>query len=313
MDIGKKFGEKKKKALIKIRHEVLRGARCWFNDHDYIEVHGPTLIPALGDWPNYFEVKYFKKKAYLSQGLQPYANAFLEDYERIYTVAPTFRAEKSKTKRHLTEFWRIEVAQRCDLETIMEVQENLLTHICHHLTQKAEEQLNTIGRPIQDLAKVKTPFHKLTYDAAIDLLNEKGADISWGQQLRQKLEKELSHRFDQPFFVKEFPVSIQTLFLEKHHEREEIALSADLFAPEGYGEIGSGGQITVDKKILFKKLSEEEIETKAQSWYAQLLANSLTPHSGFMIGIERLIQWICKLADIRDASLFPRSVDKIYP
>src|SRR3990170_4545545 len=153
---ARNFRSEKNTAVMKIRAQVLSAAREWFDQHGYIEVQGPTIIPAVGDWPGSFEVKYFDKKAYLTQGLQPYANAFVASLGKIYTIAPTFRAEKLRTRRHLTEYWRIEVAQQCDLDTIIGIQEELVTHICHSLSKEAVEELKCLNRHVKDIIKVQT-------------------------------------------------------------------------------------------------------------------------------------------------------------
>lgn len=309
---GRNLSEKNR-AILKIRAKVLDAARHWLNQHDYIEVHGPTIIPAVGDWPGSFEVKYFDKKAYLTQGLQPYANAFVASLGKIYTIAPAFRAEKLRTRRHLTEYWRIEVAQQCDLETIIGVQEELVAHICQSLSKEAREELKCLRCRVEDVAKVQTPFPRLTYDEAIDMLQRDGFDISWGQQLDWEVENHLSHRFNRPFFITEFPISIQTFLYKSHPKKSELTLSVDLLAPEGYGEISSGGQMIDEKEVLLKKMAEEKIEPSDQQWYMNFMQYGSVPHSGFVIGVERLIQWICKLVHIREASAFPRLFDSIYP
>ena len=310
---GSYFRSGKNKAIMKIRAKLLDAARCWLNQHDYVEVHGPTLIPAVGDWPGSFEVKYFDKKAYLTQGLQPYANAFVAILGKIYTIAPTFRAEKLRTNRHLTEYWRIEVAQKCNLKTIIEVQEELVTHICHSLSKEATGELKRLKRGVDELVKVQTPFPVLTYDKTVEILQEDGFDTQWGQQIDWELESHLSHKYNQPFFITEFPMGIQTFFYKSHPKKTELTLSVDLLAPEGYGEIGGGGQMIDEKKVLFKKMKEEKMEPGDQQWYMHLMQCSSTPHSGFVMGLERLIQWICKLENIGEASAFPRLVDNIYP
>jgi asparaginyl-tRNA synthetase len=310
---GSNFHNEKTKAIMKIRGKLLDAARCWLNQRGYIEVHGPTIIPAVGDWPGYFEVKYFDKKAYLTQGLQPYANAFVASLGKIYTIAPTFRAEKLRTRRHLTEYWRIEVAQQCDLDTIIGVQEQLVAHICRSLSKEAMEELKCLSRRVKDVVKVQTPFPRLTYDEVIDMLQRNGFNISWGQNVDGELENHLSLRFNRPFFITEFPVGIQTFLYKSHPKKSELTLSVDLLAPEGYGEIGGGGQMIDEKEVLLKKMAEEKIEPSDQQWYMNLVQYGSVPHSGFVIGLERLIQWICKLEHIKEASAFPRLSDSIYP
>ena len=310
---SRNFQSEKIRAVLKIRAQVLSEARKWFDQHGYIEVQGPTIIPAVGDWPGSFEVKYFDKKAYLTQGLQPYANAFVANLGKIYTIAPTFRAEKLRTKRHLTEYWRIEVAQQCDLDTMIGIQEELVAHICHSLSKEAIEELKYLRRRVKDVVKVQTPFPRLTYDEVIDMLQRDGFNISWGQGIDWELENHLSLRFNRPFFIAEFPTDAQTFFYKSHPKRPELTLSVDLLAPEGYGEIGGGGQIIDEKEVLLKKMAEENIDPSDQQWYMNLMQYGAVPHSGFVIGLERLIQWICKLEHIKEATAFPRLYDSIYP
>jgi len=311
---GRNLRSEKSRAVMKIRAKLLDAARWWFNRHDYIEVHGPTIIPAAGDWPNSFEVKYFDKKAYLTQGLQPYTAAFMASLGKIYTIAPAFRAEKLRTRRHLTEYWRIEAeAPLCDLDGIIRIQEELVTHICHSLSKEAIEELKCLQRHTKNVMRVQTPFPRLTYDEVVEMLQRDGYNIQWGEELNWELENNLSFRFNQPFFITEFPIGIQTFFYRPHPQRPELTLSADLLAPEGYGEIASGGQMIEEKEVLLKKMAEEKIEPEGQRWYMDLRRYGSVPHSGFVMGLERLIQWICKLKHIRDASAFPRLFDSIYP
>ena len=313
MNSGKSFLNEKTVATIKIRAKVLQAARCWLDQNGYVEVQGPTLIPAVGDWPGYFEVKFFDTKAYLTQGLQPYANVFVASLGKVYTVAPTFRAEKLTSKRHLAEYWRIEVAQKGELDSTIEVQEKLVSHICHIIAKEASQELECCKRSAEDLAKVQAPFPKITYDEAIEVLQEDGFDVCWGQKLDWELEKYLSLKFVQPFFITKFPLSIETFFHESDPEKLELTLSADLLAPEGYGEIAGGGQMIDDKKVLLKKMIEENIEAEGQEWYMHFVKHDLVPRSGFVIGLERLIQYTCKLSNIRNTSKFPRLINSIYP
>lgn len=311
---GHNLRSEKSRAVLKVRAKLLDAARGWFNRHDYTEVHGPTIIPAAGDWPGFFEVKYFDKKAYLTQGLQPYADVFMASLGKIYTIAPAFRAEKLRTRRHLTEYWRIEAAvPRCDLDGIIGIQEELVTHICHSLSKEAIAELKCLRRDVKDIVKVHTPFLRLTYDEVIEMLQRDGFNISWGEELSWELENHISLRFNQPFFITEFPIGIERFFYKPHPKRPELTLSVDLLAPEGYGEIASGGQMIDDKEVLLKKMAEEKIESGDQRWYMDLRQYGSVPHSGFVMGLERLIQWFCKLEHIREASAFPRLFDSIYP
>lgn len=305
--------DEKKQAIMKVRAKVLDATRIWFNQQGYTEVHGPTIIPAVGEWFSYFEVKYFDKKAYLTQGLQPYADAFVASLGKVYTIAPAFRAEKLRTRRHLTEYWRIEAAAKCDFKGIMRVQEELVAHLCQSLSKEAKEELKLLRRNVNAMEKVKAPFPRLTYDEAIEMLQEDGINIFWGEKLTWELGKKISLRFDQPFFITNFPVSIQTFFYKSNPQKPELTLSVDLLAPGGYGEIAGGGQMIDEKEVLLKKMADEKIEPEDQQWYLDLRQYGPVPQAGFAIGLERLIQWICKLKHIREASAFPRLSDSIYP
>lgn len=304
----------KKRAVLTVRAKVLNSARHWFNNQGFTEVQGPTIIPATGEWAGHFEVKYFDKKAYLTQGLQPYTDAFVASLGKVYTIAPAFRAEKLSTSRHLTEFWRIEAAvPECDLDGIIRVQEELVTHICHSLSIEAREELMFLRGNVKDMAKMKTPFPKITYEEAIEMLQKDGVRIFWGEELAWDIERKLSLQFDKPFFIKEFPTSFQTFFYKSSVQRQELTLSADLIAPEGYGEISGGGQMINEKKVLLKKMNEDEINPADQRWYIDLRMFDSVSQSGFIMGLERMIQWICKLKNIDETSAFPRSLDKFYP
>jgi asparaginyl-tRNA synthetase len=304
---------KRKQAIMKVRAKVLKATRTWFDQQDYTEVQGPTIIPAVGEWLSYFKVKYFDKKAYLTQGLHPYADAFVASLEKVYTIAPAFRAEKIRTQRHLAEYWRIEAAAKCNFNDIIRVQEELVSHICQSLIEEAREELRSLHRNPKDIVKVKTPFPRLTYDDAIEMLQADGINIFWGEELSWELEKKISLRFDQPFFIMDFPVSNQTFFYKSNPQLPELTLSVDLLAPGGYGEISGGGQMIDEKEVLLKRMAEEKIESEDQQWFMDLRRYGSTPHAGFILGLERLIQWICHLEHISEAIVFPRLFDNMYP
>lgn len=299
--------------ILKIRAKILDAARSWFKQNNYIEVNGPTMIPAVGNWPSSFEVKYFDKKGYLAQGLQPYANAFVANLGKVYTIAPTFRAEKMRTRRHLAEYWRIEVAQQCELNAIIKIQEELVEHICHSFLKEDTKELKCFNRFVEDLAGVQTPFPRVTYDEAIDVLQKDGLNISWGQKIDWEMENHLSRKFSHPFFVTEFPIGTETFFLKSDPEKPELTLSSDMLAPEGYGEICGGGQMIDEKRVLLQKMAEEKIEQGIKDWYLDLVQIDSVPRSGFVLGLERTIMWICKLENIKSAAAFPRTFNSIYP
>ena len=233
---------------------------------------------------------------------------------RIYTIAPVFRAEKVRTDRHLTEYWCIEAEiPHCNLDDLIRIQEQLMSYICQRLSEEAKEELDTVQRDAKELKKIQAPFPRLTYDEAIGTLQKDGFDIQWGSILDWEYEKHLSLRFGQPFFILEFPVGIETFFVQFDPEKPGLTMSVDLFAPEGYGEISTGGQPTIEKVELLRKMKEEKIEPAQQKWYMDLKEIGSVPYSGFAIGVERLTQWICKLEQIKEAAAFPRFIDSIYP
>jgi len=304
----------RKRAAIKIRGKILDAARSWFKRHNYTEVQGPVLIPAIGDWPNYFEVEYFDRKAYLAQGLQAYAEVLMANLGRIYTIAPVFRAENVKTQRHLTEYWCIEAEiPQCDLNDLKSIQEQLICYVLRRVAKEAKEEFESVQRNTKELENTQDPFPHLTYDHAIEMLQKDGFDVQWGAVLDWEQEEHISHRFSQPFFISEFPIGIETFFYQSHPQKPELSLSVDLFAPEGYGEISTGGQPTVEKEELLRKMKEEKIKHNEQEWYMSLKAMGSVSYSGFAIGVERLTQWICKLGHIKEASAFPRLTSNIFP
>ncbi len=299
-------------AILKIRAAALASCRSWLDSQGYTEVQGPIIIPDVGERPRSFEVNYFSKKAYLSQGLQPYSDSLLEMFGRVYTVAPTFRAEPLKDNRHLAEFWRIEVgASNLDINGLILVLEDMISNCCAVLVRDKAEELRQLSR-IDDLLLVHSPFLKLSYDKAIELLQQSGSRVNWGAPLSRENERRLSLMFDNPFFVRDFPVSGENFLYKFCPDRPELSLCADLLAPRGYGEIAGGGEATVKKSDLLKKLNEMQIESADRRWFLGLRRFGDCPQSGFAVGVERLVQWICGLPDVKDAVAFPRAYGRSY-
>jgi asparaginyl-tRNA synthetase len=298
--------------ILKIKAQTIQTTREWFKANDYIEVQGPIIIPANKEWPGYLSTKIFKKKAHLAQGLPPYDQAIVEKLEKIYSFQPTFRAEKNQSKNHLIEYWRIEVSQKTNLEEIIEVQENLIEYICQTLS-KTQNISSTLKKNLKKLEKVKAPFQKITYEKAIQILQKQDTKIVWGQTIDRKSEKKLSQIFDQPFFITELPLNSQTYFYKTLTEKPLQTKSADLIAPQGYTELSSCAQRIANKKELAKKMREIQTSPKDQQWYLSLIKNSKAPQSGFAMGFERLIQWICNIKDIKQTTPYPRTNESIYP
>ena len=305
----------KMQTILRIRAKFLEAAREWFNTNGFTEFHSPTLITAACEGgATLFPVKYFDQEAYLTQSWQLYAEAAIASLGKIYTVAPSFRAEKSRTRRHLTEYWHLEAeAPWCDLNCIMRVQEDLLAHILDVLCNEMRSELEFLGRPPEELRNMKPPFERITYDKAVEILNEEGISFEWGDDLTWTHEKILTQRFNKPFFVTHFPKGVKAFYHKPDPERPEVTLSADLLAPEGYGEITGGGQRIDDLNELLRRMKEENLNPEDYKWYIDLRRYGSVPHSGFGLGVERAVAWICKLEHIRDAVAFPRLINRVYP
>nr|NIM46300.1 asparagine--tRNA ligase [Nitrososphaeria archaeon] len=249
-----------------------------------------------------------------SQSWQLYAEAAIASLGKIYTIAPSFRAEKSRTRRHLTEYWHLEAeAPWCDLDCIMKAQEELLAHVFSTLREEAAKELEALGRSPEELTGMEPPFQKVPYDEVVDILNKKGSQFRWGDDLGWMEEKQLTEEFDKPFFVTHFPAGVKAFYHKPDPKRSEVTLSADLLAPEGYGEITGGGQRIDDLDELLRRIREENLNPKDYEWYIDLRRYGSVPHSGFGLGVERTVAWICKLEHIRDAIAFPRLINRVYP
>ena len=306
---------KKMQAMLKIRSKTLEAAREWFLKHGYIEFQSPIMITAACEGGStLFELKYFDRKAYLTQSWQLYAEAAIYSVGKIFTIAPSFRAEKSRTRRHLTEYWHIETEEPwCDLKCLTKVMEDLVTHILHKLAKEMPEELKIYGRDPKELLKIKPPFKRLTYDEAVEMLQKEGVKVKGGEDLTWQQQKVLSLRFKTPFFITHFPKTAKAFYHKPDPKRPEVTLSADLQAPEGHGELIGGGQRTHDLDVLLKRIKEDGLKEKDYQFYVDLRKYGSVPHAGFGLGLERLIMWICKLDHIRDAIPFPRTLTRIYP
>ena len=305
----------KMRAVLKVRAVILSAAHSWLDSHDYMEVQVPTLTSAAVEGGStLFEVKYFDEKAYLTQSWQLYAEALIPAVGKIYTIAPSFRAEKSRTRRHLTEYWHLEAeAPYVDLDGMMEVEEQMLSHVVGQLLEQTSAQLALFERKREDLEKVKPPFPRITYDAAYKMIGEERSGIKWGDDLGYEQEKILTTHFDRPFFVTRYPKKSKAFYHKPDPSNPEVTLSVDLLAPEGYGEITGGGQRIEDYAALITRIKEEGLDPKSYEWYLDLRKFGSVPHSGFGMGLERVVSWVCKLEHIRDAIAFPRLINRVYP
>jgi asparaginyl-tRNA synthetase len=297
--------------LLRIRAFLLKKARSWFDNNGYIEAQGPILVPPHAKSSTSFSVNYYDKNSYLSQGFLPYGRSFADKLGKVYSVTPGFRQEQP-TKRHLSEYWRMEAVQEGGLDEILDAQEELISFICSSL-KELHEILSYFSRSLQDLEKVQRPFSRVTYDEAIEILQKDGLEIYWGQKIAHDLEHHLSLNFEKPFFIVNYPYNNETLLSKTDPKNPELSLSADLLAPEGYGEIGSSVQMLTEREAVLKLLKDANINLRNRVWFTSFMQPCSGCYSAFAIGIERLTQWICKISNIKEATAFPRTKDSFYP
>ncbi len=308
--------EPKMQAILRLRAKMMEAARSWLVEKGYTEAHSPIFTAAACEGGStLFEVEYFDEEGvYLAQSWQLYAEAMISSLGKIYTIAPSFRAEKSRTRRHLAEYWHLEVEEPfTDLYGIMKVGDELVTHICHTLAQERPRELRRLGRRPEELLGLEPPYPRITYDEALELLKEDGIELLWGEDMGWQQEEPLTKHFDTPFWVTHFPKGVKAFYHKPDPKRREVTLSADLLAPEGYGEIIGGGQRIDDYEELLQRVREEGLDPEDYKWYLDLRRWGSVPHSGFGLGIERLLMWIAKLEHIRDAIPFPRDMRRVYP
>ncbi len=306
---------KKMQNILRVKSSVLKLAREWFEKNGFTEFHSPILTGcACEGGSTLFDLKYFDTKAYLAQSWQLYAEAGISSLGKIYTVAPSFRAEKSRTRRHLAEYWHLEAEMPfCDMECMIKTVEDFLVHICQNIVLNNRKELEDLGRNAEDLLKVKSPLPRITYEKAIEMLQKDGIKIKWGDDLGADEERALTKYFDVPFFVTHYPKGAKAFYHKPDPENSDVTLSVDVLAPEGYGEIIGSGQREEDYNKLMERIEEEKLDPKDYEWYSDLRKWGTVEHSGFGLGIERFVMWICKLDHIRDAIAFPRLINRIYP
>jgi asparaginyl-tRNA synthetase len=307
---------RKMTSVLKIRNTVFEALHEWFRANGYYEVQGPMFVSAAVEGgATLFPVKYVDgSTVYLTQSSQFYLEALIFSLEKVYTVAPSFRAEKSRTRRHLTEFWHAEAEVAwTNLEGIMKVEEELVAHIVRRVLEKNAEDLELLGRKTEILRNVEPPFPRLSYDKAIEILQGKGFKVSWGDDLGADEERALTEEFDRPFFLYGFPVQAKAFYHKNDPSRPEVTLSADLLAPEGYGEIIGGGERIEKLEELVEKIKSFGLNPRDYEWYLDLRRYGSVPHAGFGLGMDRLVTWIAGLEHIVDSLPFPRTVSRTYP
>jgi len=302
-------------AILRIRAEIIKSIRDFLDMNGFILMDTPILTPAACEGTTtLFETEYFNDKAYLTQSGQLYNEATAAAFGKVYCFGPTFRAEKSKTRRHLMEFWMVEPeAAYVELEENNEIQENMVTYIVKQVLEKKNNELKLLERDISKLELIKVPFPRISYDEAVDILKNNGSKIEWGDDFGGEDETILSQRYEKPVFVLRYPIKCKAFYMKPDPQRTEVALCADLLASEGYGEIIGGGQRIDDYNLLEKRIKEHNLPRESYEWYLDLRKYGSVPHSGFGLGIERTVAWICGLNHIRETIPFPRMLNKIYP
>ncbi|MDG6988933.1 MAG: aspartate--tRNA(Asn) ligase [Nitrososphaerota archaeon] len=299
-------------ATMRIRAEVIGAAFDFFRDHGFQLISAPTFVQAAVEGGStLFSLDYFGKKANLSQSAQFYEEAALPALQKVWIFQPAFRAEKSKTAKHLTEFWMIEAEQAfADQKENMEVQEGLLSKMVERVIANRQAELKVLGRTIK---QPDVPFQRMTYDEARSVAEKKGFPFEWGDDLPTEAERAVSLTQDSPFFVTDYPLTARSFYHMTYEDRPKVTKSADLIAPEGIGELATGGQRIHDYQQLMDRIAKQDLPTESFSWYLELRKFGMPPHSGFGIGVERTTRWIAGLRHIRSASLFPRTLSRISP
>ena len=306
----------RQQAILRIRHEIISAVRDFFNNRGFILADTPIFTPAACEGTTtLFPAQYFEDQtAYLTQSGQLYNEANAMALGRVYCFGPTFRAEKSKTRRHLTEFWMVEPeVAYADLNDVMELAEDLVVSVVARVLDKRRRELTIIERDVSKLEAVQKPFPRISYDDAVTRLQAKGLPIQWGGDFGGPDETTLSEEYDRPVLVHRYPAAIKAFYMKPDPERADLALGVDMLAPEGYGEIIGGGERLADLDLLLARIKEHNLPQEAFEWYLDLRRYGAVPHGGFGMGIERVVAWICKLEHVRETIPYPRMLYRLYP
>ncbi len=300
---------------MRIRDAVITGLRRFFDEEGFCCVDSPIFTPnACEGTSTLFEVDYFDDKAYLAQTGQLYNEAAAAAVGKTYCFGPTFRAEKSKTRRHLTEFWMIEPEVAfAQLDDVMDLAEGLVAFVVRRVLARRKDELAKLERDVSKLEAVVPPFPRISYDEALEILREKGNPVEWGNDFGGTDETVLSKAFDKPVLVHRYPAKIKAFYMQPDSEKPDRALCFDMLAPEGYGEIIGGSERIWDPELLRQKLEEHQLPLETFQWYMDLRKYGTCPHGGFGMGIERVVGWICGLDHVRETIPFPRMLHRLYP
>lgn len=307
---------KRQHAILKIRNTIIHSVRNYFDSNGFICFDGPIFTPAACEGTStLFECDYFDLgKAYLTQSSQLYAEAGAMAFGKVYTFGPTFRAEKSKTRRHLTEFWMIEPEMAFfDLNDNMDLAEDFLVHIVADVLEKNQEELKILERDLSKLEKIKKPFPRISYDDAVEILKNKGIDFLHGDDFGAPDETAIAEGFDRPIIIHRYPSAVKAFYMKRDPEDESKALAMDILAPDGYGEIVGGSQREDNLELLVGRIKEHNLPMEAFDWYLDLRRFGSVPHSGFGLGLERTVAWICGIEHIREAIPFARMIYRLTP
>jgi asparaginyl-tRNA synthetase len=303
-------------AIMRVRNEIIMAIRQFFYERDFVLIDTPILTGAIGETAStLFETKYFDLgTAYLAQTGQLYAEAGAMAHGKVYCFGPTFRAEKSKTRKHLNEFWMLEPEVAfSDSDANMQLQEDLVCYIVQWVLRKSQTELATLSRDISRLEAVKAPFPRLTYDEAVARLQKAGLPIQWGNDFGAPDEERLMEDYDRPLFVFNWPAMCKAFYMKRNPERPDIVLCDDLLGPEGYGELIGGSQREDDHDMLLERIREQKLPEESYNWYLDLRKYGSVPHSGFGLGLERTVGWICGLEHVRETIPFARTIGRLYP
>lgn len=314
-------------AILRVRAQVIAAVREWFDTNGFINMDTPILTPAACEGTTtLFETPYFDEGiAYLAQSGQLYNEANIFAFSKVYCFGPTFRAEKSKTRRHLTEFWMVEPEVAfCDLDGLMDIEEQFVSHIVKRVLERCEPELKSLERDPSTLERIAAPFPRISYDEALKMLEsirQETADpeqkellnIEWGMDFGSPHETALTERYEKPLFVYGYPTQVKAFYMEPWPGRPEVCKSVDLLAPEGYGEIIGGSERISDPDLLIERLHQHNLPESAFQWYIDLRRYGSVPHAGFGMGIERTVSWLCGIKHIRETISFPRTIKRVYP
>ncbi len=303
-------------AIARVRHEVVRGIRDYFDSNGFTLVDTPIFTPAACEGTStLFEVDYFEdEKVYLTQSGQLYNEANAMALGKVYCFGPTFRAEKSKTRRHLTEFWMVEPEMAfAELEDVKQLAEGLICFVVDRVLNNRQAELKVLERDVSKLESIKAPFHRMSYDESVEVLKSRGSEIEWGGDFGNTDETLLTQDMDRPVMVDRFPASFKAFYFQPAPDRDNVVLGVDVIAPEGYGEIIGGGQRIHDLDLLLKRLEEHQLPPEAFDWYLDLRRYGTVPHAGFGMGVERFTAWMCGTEHIRETIAYPRMLYRTRP